>query len=164
MATSRSTLQLIGESRRAAQFSKAKVKAQGADPKPLQDWNYEDVVSWLNQVEGISESIVKEFSDNLVTGRELLSFDIEALKDFGVTRKGTAYLLLNEIKKFKKASSASYILVEHNAYCFRKVIDQLRIEGYYAKGLVKTKPSALVVRGSERSIKKSWNISSQETG
>jgi hypothetical protein len=150
MATRRSTLQLISESRLATQFSNTELETQEADSKPLQDWNYEDVVAWLNQVEGISEAIVKEFSDNQVSGRELLAFDMEALKDFGVKQKGTAYLLLNEIKKLEKASTASGVLIEHNVYCFGKVIDQLQLEGYYAKGLIKTKPSLPVVRGSER--------------
>ncbi|KAL3787030.1 hypothetical protein HJC23_010647 [Cyclotella cryptica] len=124
MVTCRSTLQLRKESCLAIQFSNEELKKQGTDKKTIQDWNYEDVVAWLNQREGLSESIVKEFNDNQVTGRELIAFDAEALKDFGVTQKGAAYLLLDEIKKLETASAVPSIFIEHNQYCFGKVVDQ----------------------------------------
>jgi len=93
---------------------------------------------------------VKDFEDNQVTGRELLALGAEGLKDFGVTRKGTIYLLLDEIKKLEKAGDDSVALIEHSPYCFEKIIDHLRMEGSYMKGLVKTKHGLPVVRDGEK--------------
>eukprot|EP00579_Thalassiosira_antarctica_P009335 CAMPEP_0201910044 /NCGR_PEP_ID=MMETSP0903-20130614/1566_1 /ASSEMBLY_ACC=CAM_ASM_000552 /TAXON_ID=420261 /ORGANISM="Thalassiosira antarctica, Strain CCMP982" /LENGTH=597 /DNA_ID=CAMNT_0048444633 /DNA_START=61 /DNA_END=1854 /DNA_ORIENTATION=- len=150
MMTRRQTLQLYRESALAFKFSRKEQQEQSPDHKIAKKWNYEDVVAWLNQLEGISESVVKEFEDNQVTGRELLALDAEGLKDFGISRKGLIYLLLDEIKKLKKASNDSVTLIEHSPYCFEKILDHLRLEGYFMQGLVETKPELPVVRDDEK--------------
>mmetsp|Transcript_2677 Transcript_2677/g.4141 ORF Transcript_2677/g.4141 Transcript_2677/m.4141 type:complete len:596 (+) Transcript_2677:98-1885(+) len=150
MVTRLQTLQLCKESALASKFSSEEQEKHTPDRKIIKEWNHEDVVAWLNQVEGISESVVKEFDDNQVTGRELLALGAEGLKDFGVTRKGTIYLLLDEIKKLEKAGHDSVILVEHSPYCFQKILDHLRLEGPFMKGLVKTKHGLPVIRDGEK--------------
>ncbi|KAL7546509.1 hypothetical protein ACHAWF_009842, partial [Thalassiosira exigua] len=138
MVTKRSTLQLCGESVLASKFSDEEQVSSGTS-KSIKEWDHKDVVAWLKQLEGISESVVKDFEDNQVTGHELLALGVEGLKDFGVTRKGTIYLLLDRIKKLEKADKESVALIEHSPYCFEKILDHLRLEGSFMKGLVKTK-------------------------
>ena len=46
-------------------------------------------------------------------------------------------------------SRGSITLIEHSPYCFEKILDHLRMEGSFVKGLVKTKHSLPVVRSNE---------------
>ena len=115
------------------------------------EWKHEAVVAWLNKVEGVPDEVVKEFEENQVTGRELLTLGVDGLKDFGVTRKGTIYLLLDEIKKLEKASSnSSATLIEHSPYIFGKILDHLRLEDSFMKGLVTNKHELPIVRDAEK--------------
>jgi len=149
MATRLSTLQLCKESILASKFlvDKHNMHIQG---KTIEEWNNEDVVAWLNQIEGVSEAVVNEFEENRVTGQELLVLGADGLKDFGVARKGTIYLLLDKIKKLEKDGKDSAILIEHSPYCFQKILDHLRLEKSFMKGLVKTKHGMPVVRNNEQ--------------
>ena len=68
-----------------------------------------------------------------------------------MTKKGTIYLILDEIKKLEKANnSGGETLIEHSPYCFEKVLDHLRLEASFMKGLVKTKHGLPVVRSGEK--------------
>ncbi|KAL7532125.1 hypothetical protein ACHAXR_004448, partial [Thalassiosira sp. AJA248-18] len=67
MVTRRQTLQLCKESALASKFSSDEQESQSHGHSDIKEWNHEDVVAWLNHLE-ISESVVKEFEDNQVTG------------------------------------------------------------------------------------------------
>mmetsp|Transcript_2860 Transcript_2860/g.5250 ORF Transcript_2860/g.5250 Transcript_2860/m.5250 type:complete len:346 (-) Transcript_2860:331-1368(-) len=149
MLTRLSTLHLCKESALSSKFSSEYEKHQ-SNRKAIKEWNYEDVVAWLNKLDGIPDSVVKEFEDNQVTGRELLALGAEGLKDFGVARKGTIYLLLDEIKKLQMSDNDTETLIEHSPYCFEKILDHLRLETWFTMGLVKTKHGLPVVRASEK--------------
>jgi len=149
MTTRLPTLQLYKESALACNFSKEE-QEEHAERRSIREWDHEDVVAWLNQLEGISESVVSEFEDNQVTGREMLALGAEGLKDFGVAKKGTIYLLLDEIKKLEKASGDRATLIEHSPYCFGKILDHLRLEASFTKGLVKSKHGLPMIRDCEK--------------
>ncbi|KAL9178310.1 hypothetical protein ACHAXT_001738 [Thalassiosira profunda] len=149
MVTRRQTLQLCKESALASKFSGDEVSSEGSS-KAVKEWNHEDVVAWLNQTEGISDSVVKDFEDNQVTGHELLALGAEGLRDFGVSRKGTIYLLLDRIRRLELDSRETATLIEHSPYCFEKILDHLRLEGSFVKGLVKNKHCLPVVRSTEK--------------
>jgi hypothetical protein len=119
--------------------------------KPVKEWNAEDVVAWLNTVDGLSSSVVMCFQEDEVTGRELLALGKEDMVDFGITKKGTIAYLLSEIKKLERAQGDAAILIEHSPYCFEKIIDHFRLESMFTKGLIKNKPGLPVVRDSEKS-------------
>lgn len=149
IVTARRTLQVCKKSSLAEQFSPNNGKRDSEDATK---WNPEDVVAWLNRIDGVSDAVVKEFEDNQVTGRELLALNNkEALMDFGVEKKGTIHLLLGEIRRLKKDRSNTTVLIEHSPYCFEKMIDFLRVEGSYIKGLVELKPEKPTVRKAEKS-------------
>ena len=93
------TLHLCKESVLASKFSsQADDEEKASGQRSINEWNYEDVVAWLNTIDGVPGEVVKEFEDNQMTGRELLTHGVEGMQDFGVTQKGTIYLLLDEIK------------------------------------------------------------------
>eukprot|EP00970_Alexandrium_tamarense_P011712 scaffold2566_cov125-Alexandrium_tamarense.AAC.15 len=150
IVTTRRTLQVCKKSSLAEQFSP---NSHGKrDSEDATKWNPEDVVAWLNRIDGVSDAVVKEFEDNQVTGRELLALNNkEALMDFGVEKKGTIHLLLGEIRRLKRDRSNTTVLIEHSPYCFEKMIDFLRVEGSYIKGLVELKPEKPIVRKAEKS-------------
>jgi hypothetical protein len=151
MATTRHTLQLYLDSTLAAKVLD-KMKDDSSNRVPVEDWNTDDVVAWLNTIDGLSSSVVKNFEEDEVTGRELLSLGKEGLKDFGVTKRGTIFYILSEIEKLKRTrGEAATILVEHSPYCFERIIDHLRVESMFLKGLIQNKPGLPVVRASEKS-------------
>lgn len=150
MATTPQTLRLYEDSTLAAKIFDEK-KDESSNQMPVEDWNAEDVVAWLNTIDGLAASVVESFKEDEVTGRELLSLGKEGLKDFGVTKRGTIFYILSEIEKLKRSGGETAILVEHSPYCFERIIDHLRVESMFLKGLTQSKPGLPVVRGSEKS-------------
>lgn len=118
---------------------------------PIEEWNTEDVVAWLNTVDGLAPSIVDSFEEDEVTGPELLALGREDLMFFGITKKGTIAYILSEVKKLERTHNDKTVHVEHSPYCMDKIIDYLRLENMFIKGVIEVKPKAPVVRASERS-------------
>ena len=150
MVTSQRSLQLCAESSLASRFSISEQDEEACDSKTIKEWDTEDVVAWLNRTDGISETVVISFEENEVSGRELLALGREGLMELGVTKIGTVYLLLDEIRKLETSSHDSVTLIEHSPYCFGKILDYLRLEGSFVKNLVPTKPELPVVCESEK--------------
>ncbi|KAL7534645.1 hypothetical protein ACHAXR_006007 [Thalassiosira sp. AJA248-18] len=96
------------ESALASKFSINGQESESPGPSDIEEWNHEDVVAWLNHLE-ISESVFKQTRATCIVG-------IDGLKDFGVTRKGTIYLLRDEITKLEKADNESATLIEHSPF------------------------------------------------
>jgi len=151
MTTTRQTLQLCKDSVLASKILNAEQDDSSTNQKPVKEWNSEDVVAWLNSIEGLSSSIVKSFEEDEVTGLELLALRKEDLVEFGVTKKGTTAYILAEIKKLARAQGQNVVLIEHSPYCFEKIIDHLRLESMFVKGLVDGKPEMPTLRASEKS-------------
>jgi hypothetical protein len=151
MATSCQTVQVHEDSTLASKILHHEQDKNSSNQKPIQEWNTEDVVAWLNSVDGLSSPIIKSFEEDKVNGRELLSLGKEGLKDFGITRRGTVFYLLSEIEKLQTARGSAAVLIEHSPYCFEKIIDHLRLESMFLKGLIKSKPSLPIVKASEKS-------------
>lgn len=148
MMIPRNTLTIYKESIFASNFANPhKVDAQ---TKLMDEWNHEEVVAWMNTLRGIPESVVTIFDENQISGHELIALGKEGLMDFGVTRKATIYVILNEIKKLESERRNPEILIEHSPYCFEKIIDYLRLEAAHMKGLLKAKSSRPTVRNSEK--------------
>eukprot|EP00956_Cyclotella_meneghiniana_P010178 scaffold14046_cov76-Cyclotella_meneghiniana.AAC.7 len=150
IATTRQTLQVHQDSILASDILDTKTTESSSEQKSVMEWNEEDVVAWLNTVEGLDPSVVKSFEEDMVIGRELISLGKEDLKDFGVTRKGTIAYLLSEIEKLKAVPGTASILIEHSPYCFEKIIDHLRLENLFINCLIENKPCPPVVRASEK--------------
>jgi len=150
IATTQQTLQVHQDSILASKILDTKKTESSSDQKSVEEWNTEDVAAWLNTKEGLDPSVVKNFEEDGVIGRELISLGKEGLKDFGVTRKGTIFYLLSEIEKLKVPPGTASILIEHSPYCFEKIIDHLRLEDLFIKGLIENKPRSPVVRASEK--------------
>ena len=151
MATTRHTLEMCKESTLSAKILDKKDDNDGANQKPVNEWNTEDVVAWLNNIDGLESSVIRSFEEDEVTGRELISLGKEGLRDFGVKKRGTIFYLLSEIEKLKTSQGDVPILIEHSPYCFEKIIDHLRLEDMFVKGLTEHKVGLPVVRESEKS-------------
>ncbi|KAL7519076.1 hypothetical protein ACHAWX_004918 [Stephanocyclus meneghinianus] len=151
MNTTRQTLDIVKDSVLASKILNANQDARSINQKLIQEWNTEDVVAWLNKIDGLSHSTVKSFENEEVTGRELLALGKEGLMDFGITKRGTIYYILAEIKKLSSAQEQNVVFIEHSPYCFEKIIDHLRLENMFVKGLSDQKPKAPTVQASEKS-------------
>ncbi|KAL7482624.1 hypothetical protein ACHAW6_008290 [Cyclotella cf. meneghiniana] len=151
MNTTHQTLEIVKDSVLASKILNANQDARSINQKLIQEWNTEDVVAWLNKIDGLSHSTVKSFENEEVTGRELLALGKEGLMDFGITKRGTLYYILAEIKKLSSAQEQNVVFIEHSPYCFEKIIDHLRLENMFVKGLVNQKPKAPTVQASEKS-------------
>lgn len=150
MATKRSTLRLCEDSALARQFDDSMWKQQGhGSHTPVSNWNPDEVLSWINDIDGVNEEVTTNFRENLVNGNELLALGKDGLEDLGVTRKGTLYLILKEIKKLEQMDECPVTFIEHSPYCFEKIVDYLRVKAAFSEGLIPIKPSRPIARGPE---------------
>ncbi|KAL7546934.1 hypothetical protein ACHAWF_010264 [Thalassiosira exigua] len=135
MVTKRSTLCSVEDSALAQQFDDTKWTQQGSGTADVSEWTPVDVVSWAEKIKGIQEDVVGILKKNGINGCELMALGVEGLKEIGVERTATAYLLMEEIKSLKQASSDIVTLVEHSPYCFGKILDYLRLKCLRSQGL-----------------------------
>eukprot|EP00804_Cyclotella_cryptica_P008481 CCRYP_003982-RA/>CCRYP_003982-RA protein AED:0.17 eAED:0.20 QI:0/0/0/1/1/1/2/0/165 len=144
MTTTRQTLQVFKDSVLASKILIAEQDDSSANQKPSKNGT-------VKIIEGLSSSIVKSFEEDEVTGQELLALEKEDLVEIGITKKGTIAYLFAEIKRLARAQGQNVVLIEHSPYCFGKIIDHLRLESMFVKGLVDHKPEVPTVRASEKS-------------
>ena len=88
-------------------------------------------------------------ANHKVTGRELLSLNMEALKMMGLERPATMSLLLDEIHKLSEKSTDDSPFVEHNPYVFGKLLDFLRMRRLHKEGLIEQLPFPSVKASQE---------------
>jgi hypothetical protein len=150
IATKRSTLQCCEESVLARQFDDSVWKSQGSNIMTISRWNNQKVLTWLAGVDGVTEEIVTSFTNNKITGTQLLALGKEGLDDLGVKQKGVLYLLLKEIKELEQKELNPVTFIEHSPYCFGKIIDYLRMKENYSHGLVDSEPAYPHIRSGER--------------
>ncbi|KAL3786184.1 hypothetical protein HJC23_001260 [Cyclotella cryptica] len=150
MTTTHQTLQHFKTSVLASKVSNVNQNLRRTNQKPIAEWNTEDVVAWLKKIDGLPCATIDNFQKDEVTGRELIALGKEGLMDFGIKKRGTIFYILAEIKKLVRTQEQSDVLIEHSPYCFEKIIDHLRLESMFARGLVNRKPEVPTVRASEK--------------
>lgn len=126
LATAHQTLKVYPESTLVSKVANQNNGNKKTNTRPITEWNSEEVVAWLNRIDKLSSSVVKNFEDEEVTGRELVALEREDFEYFGVTRRGVIAFILADIKKLVKAHNENAFLIEHSPYCIEKIIDHLR--------------------------------------
>jgi len=151
IAVKRSTLQFCEESTLARQFDDKIWKNQtGGKHTPIFKWTAKEVISWIDRNDDIDDEVVQRFRENVLKGAELLALGKEGLADLGIKRKGTIYLIINEIKKLEAKHESPVTFIEHSPYCFGKIVDYLRLKSAFCNGLISVDPPRPTVRQSEK--------------
>ena len=114
------------------------------------EWTPDQVGDWAKNVEGIQEDVSSILRENRITGRELLSLNLDVLKMMGIERAGTVCLILDEINLLKQASKEIVTLIEHSPYGFGKILDHLRLKRLHSLGLLSEEPTLPEVRDSKK--------------
>lgn len=109
-----------------------------SDDRP-RDWDADRVVAWVRGLEGLSaaDDVSRRFRD--VTGAELAAMTREDLKDLlsDVDRPAAVALLVERVRRLRdedddenetNRKSSAPTLVEHDAYCFGKILNHMRAE------------------------------------
>merc|ERR1740139_625444 len=126
MAVKRSTLGLCRDSVLAKQFDDPLWKRDG-NLGLVENWDFEQVTKWASEKKNIPDEVAQKLSENKIKGYELLLFGRDDLKEIGITRPGTLATVIGAINELKNSALGNVILVEQSAYCFGKMIDQLRL-------------------------------------
>jgi len=126
MAVKRSTLGLCRDSVLAKQFDDPLWKQNG-NLGSVEHWDFEQVATWASETKNIPDEVTQKLSENKIKGYELLLFGRDDLKEIGITRPGTLATVIGAINELKNSALGNVILVEQSAYCFGKMIDQLRL-------------------------------------
>ncbi|EJK60204.1 hypothetical protein THAOC_19491, partial [Thalassiosira oceanica] len=134
MTTTRATLRVFEDSVLARQFDD-EVWSQQPQTN-VREWNPDQVSAWAEDVYGLPQEAVNVIANHKVTGRELLSLNMEALKMMGLERPATMSLLLDEIRELGEKATDDSPFVEHNPYVFGKLLDFLRMRRLQKVGLV----------------------------
>lgn len=143
MAVRKSPLALYPDSVLYKQFIDPKWQSSSRKRKRSspQDWDKEQVVEWARNIEGLSSDVSDHFSE--VTGREL------DIRDLGVRNAGFVALLAQSIQKLcEEVDDMSAYFIQHNKYCFGKVIDHMLLKEMSAAGLTPA-PSPPIIRDGE---------------
>ena len=90
----------------------------------------------MKSIDDVPERMAELFEKNEITGRELITLNMEGLKMIGVEHVGTLCLLLDKIATLKQTNSDAVTLIEHSPYCVGKIIDFLRLKSLHSQGLV----------------------------
>lgn len=135
MDLKRDTLLAVEESMLAQQFNDTKWTEQGCDNVRVKEWTPDEVFNWTKSLEGMQEDVSNLFIENNINGSELLALNEFGLEKIGVQRVGTICLLLKEIQQLEKGSQDVVTFIEHNPYCFGKLIDFLRLKRLSSIGL-----------------------------
>jgi len=122
VTTKRSTLGLYKDSALAKQFDDP-LWTQKDKTTPAKQWSCEEVAKWVTAIEGMPDNVGATFVRNDVNGAALLAMRQENFKGIGVTKAGPLALLLKEIASLRTKA----VFVNHNSYCFGKILDTLRL-------------------------------------
>lgn len=150
MITNRSTLCVAEDSVLAQQFDESKWTEQGSNVTRVKNWTPDEVNTWAKSIDGLAEDVSIKLYENEITGRELVSLNIDGLKLMGIERVGTLCLILDEIKSLKQKSEEIVTLIEHSPYCFGKILDYLRLKNFLTLGLLDKEPALPKVCASQQ--------------
>jgi len=128
MSIKRNTLSIYKESVLAKRFNDPLWAMEADDAtKLVRTWNHNKVATWISNIDGLSNDTVETLNENNISGTELLALDYETLKFFGITRPAALALLTKNITELQKGDCRRGVLIEQDAYCFGKILDQLRL-------------------------------------
>eukprot|EP00957_Ditylum_brightwellii_P208509 15357793-Ditylum_brightwellii.AAC.1 len=127
MTAKRSTLRIFKDSQLDRQFDDAIWSKQQTDTPCIKKWSSEQVADWTKHHDEIPDEVAGLFEENKVTGLELLAFGREDLKELGISR-GTLALVIKATKGLQMKSKNNSIFIDHDPYCFGKLLDQLRLK------------------------------------
>eukprot|EP00957_Ditylum_brightwellii_P150306 11446359-Ditylum_brightwellii.AAC.1 len=65
---------------------------------------------------------------NKVIGLELLALSREDMKGLGISRPDTSALVIKSINDLQKKCQQRPVFIDHDPYCFGKILDQLRLK------------------------------------
>jgi hypothetical protein len=150
MATKRATLMVAEESMLAQQFDDTKWTEQGSGPR-VKEWAHDEVAKWVKSIKDIPNEVSQLFSENEISGSELLAMNEFGLEKIGVKRAGTICLLLKEIKQLEQASRDVVTFIEHSPYCFGKILDYLRLKQLHSVNLAEA-PALPTARTSQKKL------------
>ncbi len=154
MVLKRETLLAVEESMLAQQFNDTKWTEQGCGNVRVKEWTPEEVSNWTKSLEGMQEDVSNLFIENNINGSELLALNEFGLEKIGVQRVGTICLLLKEIQQLEQGSQDVVTFIEHNPYCFGKLIDFLRLKHLSSIGLTVEPALPLVIEHKKELFEK----------
>ena len=95
----------------------------------VNQWTCEEVTKWVTSIEGMPDNVGATFLENNVNRAALLAMK-KNFKAAGVSKVGSLALLLEEIANLRREEKAEAqdVFVDHNAYCFGKIIYSLGIQ------------------------------------
>lgn len=140
MSTKKATLGIYEQSVLAKQFhDPVWMDDNDTAAGPVKKWSIDQVATWVftNIQNGLSVSDGEQLKAGKLNGAELLVLEREDLKELGITRPGSLAMLVDAIRKLRRKEEDKndhrkrMILIEHNAYCFGKILDQLRLCAMY---------------------------------
>eukprot|EP00957_Ditylum_brightwellii_P148486 11305582-Ditylum_brightwellii.AAC.1 len=126
MTVRRSTLRICKGSVLERQFDDSIWTNQHSDKAHAKKWSYEEVVEWAKKHDEIPDEVASIFQKNKVNGLELLALGREELNELGIQRPGTLALVAKAIHSLRNKDQ-NRVFVDQRAYCFGKIIDQLRL-------------------------------------
>ena len=138
ISTNRATLRIFEDSVLARQFDD-EIWSQQPQAN-VREWKPDQVSAWAEGVYGLPQEAVNVLTNHKVTGRELLSLNMEALMMMGLERPATMSLLLDEIHELGEKSTDDSPFIECNPYVFGKLLDFLRMTRLKRQGLVEEPP------------------------
>eukprot|EP00957_Ditylum_brightwellii_P000029 1986-Ditylum_brightwellii.AAC.1 len=128
MTDKRSTLRIFKDSPFSRRFDTAIWHEQHADVPTIKKWSYEQVVNWAKSHDDISNEVADLLKENEINGVELLALGRDDLKELGIKRPGTLAVVTKAIKDLQMKSQDRPIFIDHDPYCFSKILDQLRLK------------------------------------
>eukprot|EP00957_Ditylum_brightwellii_P175044 13327643-Ditylum_brightwellii.AAC.1 len=127
MTVRRSTLRIFKGSVFDRQFDDAVWLTKHTGKAPINEWGNEQVVEWAKYHAEVYGAIAELFEKNGIIGSGLLALDSEDLKELKTNRSGSQELVTKAITDLQM-NQYSELFIDHNEYCFRKIIDQLRLK------------------------------------
>jgi len=128
LTVKRTTLGLCKDSVLAKQFNDPLWKREKVCPS-VKHWDCEQVQKWASEIKAVPGGEVgARLRQNAIVGSELLHLGRDDLREMGITRPGTLATVVGAIGELKKSAREDDVtFIGQSAYCFGKMIDQLRL-------------------------------------
>eukprot|EP00957_Ditylum_brightwellii_P119097 9083710-Ditylum_brightwellii.AAC.1 len=128
MMVKRSTLRICVDSVLERQFDDSKWTNQYPDKISIKNWSCEEVANWAKTHAEIPAEVALIFEETGVNGLELIALGREELEDLGIQEPGELSTVTKAINVLRAKDQNKTIFIDHNPYCFGKIIDQLRVK------------------------------------
>ena len=102
----------------------------------------------------MSDNVRPTIVGDNINGAALLAMQREDFKDIGVTQVGPLALMLKEITNLCREKKSEAVFVDHDTYCFGKILDTLRLQSMcQSEG---TMPPVYIQESYRERFKKLW--------